>query len=142
MEYFCSILYTENMPPTVTADPDLRRLSPAAIRAFERIADAWVLSTEERRRLLGDLPASTYFKYRRDPEAARLSRDALERISHVLGIFKSINVLLPRKESADAWIRRPNTAALFKGRTALDYLLTGGFAALVDVRRYLDASRG
>ncbi|MBV8331693.1 MAG: DUF2384 domain-containing protein, partial [Candidatus Eremiobacteraeota bacterium] len=42
----------------------------------------------------------------------------------------------------DAWIRRPNTAALFKGRTALDYLLTGGFAALVDVRRYLDASRG
>jgi hypothetical protein len=123
-------------------EADLRRLSPTAVRSFERIADAWGLSTDERRRLLGDVPSSTYFKYRRDPQAARLSRDALERVSHVLGIFKAINVLLPRRESADAWIRRPNQASLFKGRSALDYLLTGGFAALVDVRRYLDAQRG
>jgi uncharacterized protein (DUF2384 family) len=132
------------MTSTALTEPiaDLRRLSPTALRAFERLADAWELSNDERRRLLGDLAPSTYFKYRRAPEAARLTRDTLERISHLLGIFKSINILLPRKESADAWVRRPNSGALFKGRSALDYLLSGGFAALVDVRRYLDTQRG
>lgn len=138
------ILYTESMAQaTVSEVPsDLRRLSPTAVRAFERLADAWELSADERRKLLGDLPSSTYFKYRRTPTAARLTRDTLERISHLLGIFKSINVLLPRREAADAWIRRPNVAPLFKGRSALDYLLSGDFAALVDVRRYLDTQRG
>ncbi|MBV8149116.1 MAG: DUF2384 domain-containing protein [Candidatus Eremiobacteraeota bacterium] len=132
------------MSDTALSEPpaDVRRVAPTALRAFERLADAWELSNDERRRLLGDLPSSTYFKYRRAPEAARLNRDTLERISHLLGIFKSINVLLPRKESADAWIRRPNAASLFKGRSALDYILSGGFAALVDVRRYLDTQRG
>ena len=132
------------MPATlpVETSADLRRLSATAVRSFERLADAWQLDNAERRRLLGDLPPSTYFKYRRAPEAARLNRDTLERISHLLGIFKSINILLPRREAADAWIRRPNTAPLFKGRSALEYMLSGGFAALVDVRRYLDAQRG
>jgi hypothetical protein len=132
------------MPDAAVSEPlaDIRRLSPTALRAFERLADAWQLSNDERRKLLGDLPPSTYFKYRRAPGAARLTRDTLERISHLLSIFKSINVLLPRRESADAWIRRPNAASLFKGRSALDYILSGGFAGLVDVRRYLDTQRG
>jgi uncharacterized protein (DUF2384 family) len=127
---------------TLTLPSDTARLSATAFRAFERLADAWQLSTDDRRRLLGDLPASTYFKYRKAPAAARLSRDTLERISHLLGIFKAINVLLPRHEAADAWVRRPNQATLFKGRSALEFMRSGGFAALVDVRRYLDAQRG
>jgi hypothetical protein len=122
--------------------PRTDRLTPTAIRAFEKIADLWGLSVEQRRTLLGDIPPSSYFKYKRHPQSAKLSRDTLERISHLLGIFKSINVLLPRRESADAWVRRPNEAALFKGRSALEYMLSGGFAAIVDIRRYLDAERG
>jgi hypothetical protein len=92
--------------------------------------------------LLGSIPESTFFKYLKNPSAARLSPDTLERISHVLGIFKSLNVLLPRHEAADTWIRRPNSAPLFKGRTALEYLLSGRFEDLVAVRHYLDAMRG
>lgn len=118
------------------------RLSSAAIEAFREIARLWNLSPAQARTLIGGIPESTYFKYLKRPEGARLAPDTLERISHLLGIFKSINVLLPRKESADAWVHRPNDAPLFKGRSALEYMLSGRFEDLLAVRRYLDAMRG
>lgn len=121
---------------------DSERLSAPALEAFTSIAGHWQLRIGEQRTLLGDIPESTYFKYLRNPRAVRLSRDTLERISHIIGIFKSVNVLLPRHEAADAWIRRPNNAALFKGRSALEYMLSGSFEDLVAVRHYLDAVRG
>ena len=124
------------------ADADSEKLSGPALQAFTRIASLWGLSASEQRTLLGSIPESTYFKYLKNPAAARLSRDTLERVSHVLGIFKSLNVLLPRHEAADTWIRRPNNAPLFKGRTALEYMLSGRFEDLVSVRHYLDAMRG
>ena len=128
------------------ADPagstDSGGLSGPALAAFSRIAGLWGLSTAEQRTLLGGIPESTFFKHVKNPQSAKLSSDTLERISHVLGIFKSLNVLLPRHESADGWIRRPNNAPLFKGRTALEYMLSGRFEDLVAVRHYLDAMRG
>lgn len=124
------------------APTDAERLSAPALEAFTSIAGHWHLSIGERRTLLGDIPESTYFKYLRNPRAVRLTRDTLERISHIIGIFKSINVLLPRAEAADAWIRKPNNASLFKGRSALEYMLSGRFEDLVAVRHYLDAVRG
>lgn len=119
-----------------------KRLSGPALEAFFNIANAWGLSTVQQRVLLGSVPQSTFFKYQKTPAAARLSRDTLERISHVVGIFKALNILLPRSEAADAWIKRPNNAALFKGRTALDYMLGGNVEDVIAVRHYLDAQRG
>lgn len=118
------------------------RLSGPGVRAFLALADHWGLDSEERRTLLGGLASSTFFKYAAQPDAARLSRDTLERISHLIGIFKSLNVLLPRPEQADAWVRRPNDAPLFKGRSALEFMLSGRFEDLIAVRRYLDTARG
>lgn len=118
------------------------RLSAPGLRAFFSIADHWGLDNEKRRTLLGSVPESTFYKYVNDPESARLSRDTLERISHLIGIFKSINVLLPRPEQADAWVKRANEAALFKGRSALEFMLSGRFEDIIAVRHYLDAARG
>ncbi len=53
-----------------------------------------------------------------------------------------MQILLPRPESADTWIRRPNDAPLFGGRPALDRMLSGNVADLYVVRQYLDAQRG
>lgn len=122
--------------------PVSKRLSGPALQAFFNIAKLWSLSPTQQRVLLGSVPQSTFFKYQKSPAAARLSRDTLERISHVVGIFKALNVLLPRTEAADAWIKRPNEASLFKGRSALDVLLGGSVEDLIAVRRYLDAERG
>lgn len=120
---------------------DSRRASGAALRTFERIADRWGLSAGERQRVLG-LARSTYFKVMRRPSSARLSRDTLERISYILGIYGALQVLLPRREAADAWIRNPNDNALFKGHAPIETMLGGKVSDLFVVRRYVDGERG
>jgi hypothetical protein len=117
-------------------------LSGPAFALFLKIAELWGLGPPEARVLLGSIPESTFYKYLKAPQTAHLSHDTLARISHLLGIYKAINLLLPRAESADAWVRRPNDAPLFKGRSALDYMLGGEFEDIAAVRRYLDAERG
>jgi hypothetical protein len=119
---------------------DAAGASAAAIRAFEKIAERWKLSSGERQTILG-LPRSTYFKVR-GGKNARLSRDTLERVSYVLGIYGALQVLLPRKEAADNWVRVGNDNVLFKGRAPLETMLRGKVSDLYVVRRYLDAQRG
>lgn len=123
------------------APASTEQMSAAGIRAFERIAEAWQLSVDEQLCLLGQPPRSTFFAWRKAPEAARLSRDTLERISNILGIYKSLALLLPEPVAADQWVRKPNQAALFGGRSALDRMLAGNVSDLNLVRRYLDAVR-
>src|SRR5579864_704623 len=113
----------------------------AGLRAFVRIADLWHLSIAEQLTLLGLSSRSTYFKWRKEPQV-RLPRDTLERISYILGIYKALQLLLPDTRAADEWIRRPNEAAMFGGRSALDRMLSGNVADLYIVRQYLDAQRG
>jgi len=120
---------------------DSSRASGPALRAFLRIADLWGLRPRERIALL-DLPKSTYHSYFREPARARLSPDTLERISYLLGIYKALQILLPRREAADSWIRRPNGAAVFNGHAPLDLMLGGRVGSLYLVRRYLDGERG
>lgn len=117
---------------------DRRGLSGPALRTFFRIADLWGLSTEEQMTLLGVTARSTFFKWKKDPNIA-LPKDTLERISYILGVYKALRILLPDERAADEWVRRPNTAALFGGRSALDRMLSGNVADLFVVRQYLDA---
>lgn len=116
-----------------------RRLTGAAIRTFENIAERWGLKPAERMALLGNMASSTYYRVRRKPDNAELGSDVLERISHVLGVYKALHVLFPSDVYADRWVSEPNAA--FGGATAKEKMLRG-FTELVDVRRYLDAQRG
>ncbi len=116
-------------------------LASAGLRAFFRIAEAWRLGVEEQITLLGSPGRSTYFKWKRDGATA-LPRDVLERISYILGIYKALQILLPEAGAADAWVRRPNQAAPFGGRSALERMLSGNVSDLYLVRQYLDAERG
>jgi hypothetical protein len=113
----------------------------AGLRAFARIAEVWDLSIAEQLTLLGLSSRSTYFKWRKEPQV-RLPRDTLERMSYILGIYKALQLLLPDTRAADQWVRRPNEAPLFAGRSALDRMLSGNVADLYLVRQYLDAQRG
>jgi Protein of unknown function (DUF2384) len=120
----------------------LAAMSAAAVRAFTNIARLWQLDTEEQLTLLGDPPRSTYYKWKKQPEAAHLGRDTLERISYLLGIYKALQILLPDEKAADGWIRKPNSAPPFGGRSALQRMLSGNVSDLYVVRQYLDAMRG
>jgi len=113
----------------------------AGLRAFAKIAELWHLSISEQLALLGITSRSTYFKWRKEPQP-KLPRDTLERLSYLLGIYKALQLLLPDTRAADEWIRRPNDAPLFGGRSALDRMLSGNVADLYTVRQYLDAQRG
>jgi hypothetical protein len=116
-------------------------LGGPGLRAFVNIAEAWGLSVAEQLKLLGIASRSTFFKWRRERNP-KLPGDTLERLSYLLGIYKSLQILLPESKAADAWIRQPNTAAPFGGRSALERMLSGQVADLYVVRQYLDAERG
>lgn len=116
-------------------------LADPALRAFFKLADRWNLRVAEQRKLLGDPPESTFYKWKRERHGA-LSRDVLERISYLLGIFKALAILFPQRDRADAWLRKPSAAPTFGGKSALDRMLSGNVADLYVVRQYLDAQRG
>ena len=121
------------------------RLSPdldgPALRAFFRLAEHWKLRIADQRKLLGDPPESTFYKWKRQQTGA-LGRDTLERISYLLGIWKSLQILFPDQAQADAWLTKSNQAPLFGGQSALERMLSGNVADLYVVREYLDAQRG
>ena len=132
------------MPLVQNAQPGFspRQLSGAALRTFFNIAQAWRLTTEQQRTLLGMVPNSTFFKWKKHTDATTLPKDTLERISYILGIYKALQILLPRSEQADAWIQRANNAPLFSGKSALERMLSGNVSDLFVVRQYLDSQRG
>lgn len=116
-------------------------LAGPALRAFFKLAGRWDLRVVDQRKLLGDPPESTFYKWKRERDGA-LSRDTLERISYLLGIFKVLAILFPDPARADAWLRKPNSAPTFGGKPALERMLSGNVADLFVVRQYLDAQRG
>ncbi|OLL27836.1 hypothetical protein BTH42_30505 [Burkholderia sp. SRS-W-2-2016] len=135
-------LTTPEAPRRSSSEPTLTDMSAAGLRAFFNIARDWDLNADEQIRLLGSPGRSTFFNWKKEPQAARLSRDTLERLSLLLGIYKALQILLPQPSAADNWIKRPNSAPPFGGRRALDRMLAGNISDLVAVRQYLDAMRG
>ena len=121
--------------------PPADTLGPPALRGFFRLAEAWKLRAAEQRRLLGDPPESTFYKWKRE-QGGSPGRDTLERISYLLGIWKSLQILFPDAAQADAWLQKPNASPLFGGHSALERMLSGNVADLYVVRQYLDAQRG
>ncbi|KTC66328.1 Protein of uncharacterised function (DUF2384) (plasmid) [Legionella adelaidensis] len=95
------------------------------------------LKESEARILMGDMPRSTYTTH-----SAKLNRDQKERVSYLLGIYKSLRILFDDAEQARTWINRENTLAPFNGLTPKEYMLEGGVVRLADVRRFLDFWRG
>jgi Protein of unknown function (DUF2384) len=130
------------LAPRAAPAPSVEAMSAAGLRAFMRIAAAWGLTVEEQLNLLGQPARSTFFAWRKHPEKASLPRDTLERLSNLLGIYKSLQILLPDTTAADAWVRKPNSAPLFAGRSALQRMLAGNVSDVNLVRRYLDGVRG
>ena len=131
----------ETTPLQGQARVDSRQVSQAALRTAFRILAAWGLGNKEQIKLLGNPPKSTFYRWKQG-EGVVLSQDTLERLSYLFGIYSALQVLLPRPDAADAWIKKPNMAPLFGGRSALARMLSGQVADLYVVRQYLDAQRG
>ncbi|MDE0152313.1 MAG: MbcA/ParS/Xre antitoxin family protein [Gammaproteobacteria bacterium] len=119
--------------PSVT-----RSLLPAIFNIFSD----WNLKGAQQMVLLGLSNEKTLYNWKNQPEKAKLTRDLLERASYILGIYKSLQILLPDRTLADQWLSTPNDNPLFNGTTPLDRLLAGQVVDLATVRNFLDAERG
>lgn len=108
----------------------------AAYRVFRGIAKAWTLTADEQLALLGFTGAGAAGG--RGEEAAAFDQPpVLERLAMLLDIFEGINTLLPEEQRADAWMRRPNFASAFGGRSALTLMVKDGLPGIRKVRSYL-----
>ncbi len=128
-----------------SASFNTQKLGRAGLAAFLSISEKWDLNTAQQTRLLGDLPESTFFKYKHLVKVKKdfeLNKDLLERISYILGIYKALHILLPDDTAANEWIHKINSAPLFNNSTALSKMLAGNVVDLADVRRFLDGQRG
>ena len=127
---------------TTLQDPETRKTySPAAFKAFLRIAETWKLSVEERCILLGALPRATYYKWTKG-QMGVLSRDVLERIGIVLGIHKGLQLFFADETARMRWFKAKNSDYAFRGASPLGRMLNGGVMDLYAVRQYIDALRG
>ncbi len=86
-------------------------LLPAIFNIFSR----WNLAGGQQMTLLGLNNEKTLYNWKNHPEKARLTRDLLERASYILGIYKSLQILLPDQALADRWLSTPNDNPLFNG---------------------------
>ena len=114
-----------------------RTLLPAIFAIFSQ----WHLTGAQQMTLLGLCNEKTLYNWKGQPEKAKLTRDLLERTSYLLGIYKSLQILLPDEALADQWLATPNDNPLFNGSAPLDRLLAGQVMDLAVVRDFLDAQR-
>ena len=133
-------LYAPPAFPNLGDPEERRRLSPAAMRAFFNITRHWLVRDQDARLLLGGVSNGTFYGWK-SGTVKQLEQDRLLRISYLIGIFKSLNILFSTG-LADRWIHLPNSNEIFANRTPLAYMLSGGAPAMDTVRRLLDARRG
>jgi uncharacterized protein (DUF2384 family) len=131
--------YNFEAAPNLADAATRRRLSPAAIQGFARIAARWGVRDEDARLLLGGISSGSFYALKKTPRA--LDQDTLTRISLLVGIFKALHILYSRR-LADSWITLPNANPMFHGNTPLAYMLRLGLPGMMQVRQLLDARRG
>ena len=117
----------------------------AGLRTFARIAGRWKLPATDAMALLGVESRSTYYELLKRARASRevkgLSRDQLDRLSYVLGIYEAIRVLFPHsEETRDGWVSRANTAPMFGGRSPLE-IMRANMIGLYQTFAHLAAAR-
>lgn len=109
-----------------------------ALKGFLGICREWDCTQKEMMQLLGGVSRSTLAKYQKLPYL-KLSRDTLERISYILGIYKSLRVMYPSAERANQRIRMETSEVPFAGTSALNFMVQGSMKHLMEARRYFDA---
>ncbi len=93
-------------------DPNVANSLLSAIFA---IFSQWRLTGAQQMTLLGLSNEKILYNWKGQPGKARLTRDLLERTSYILGIYKSLQILLPDQTLADQWLTTPNDNPLFNG---------------------------
>ena len=123
---------------TVALAGEVSEARNPVMRVYDGLARAWSLDNGEKAALLG-LADSVELEQLRAVPQNEVPTGIVERLAILLDIFKAINILLPVPKRADAWLRAPNRAPMFSGKSALDVMIGRGLEGLRQVRDYLQA---
>lgn len=119
---------------------DARRKSVGGLKAAFNILDKWGCTADQAQAILR-LPKATYYKYRNDPESARLDRDQLTRISYLLNMHQALRIVFENPENVYGFMRKRNHNPYFHGRVPLEVIESGDFATLYETFKRIDTLR-
>jgi hypothetical protein len=129
---------SRHVPPDFSDSRVRARLSGAAAYAIVKIAELWKITDAEACALLGGFPADQWARMKAESWSGTFSEDEIKRLSALIGIFKGLHTLVS-DPLADEWLSRPNTDEIYRGQRPLDYMICGGFDAIMTVRRHVEA---
>lgn len=120
---------TSGQSTTVTlSEPDLRQLSlvESGLQVLVALAERWAINGDARSRFVNGTETKT----------ASVTKQ-LERVSHLLGIYRAATALFRHREAnLLRWLRAANTAPPFSGSSPLQVILDG--RNLNEIRGYLE----
>lgn len=128
--------HTSNSPTRARKEA----LSRVAAKLFLEISIEWDLTEDQRMTLAGLSSRTSLNTWRKkvlNNEGMAISKDRLERLSYIAGIYKAIQLQFGEPTQGKEWIRRPNV--FFGGSSALSHMLGGQVMDIADVRRHLDS---
>ncbi|WP_404463118.1 MbcA/ParS/Xre antitoxin family protein [Vreelandella aquamarina] len=112
------------------------------LKAAVRILEKWRASGEQGEAILR-VSHSTYARARRgDLVEIKLDSDQLTRISYVLNIHATLRMIFDNPDNLYGFVNLVNHNPYFNGRTPLDIMGTGDFAALYETYKRIDSLRG
>lgn len=117
------------------------RLGPTGLKVAIRILERWKCTPEEQQAILG-LARATYYKYKKNPESARLDRDQLDRVSYVLNIHAALNTVFENPANRYGFMRMRNHNPYFSGKAPIEIVSQGSMASLYETFKRIDAMRG
>lgn len=123
-----------------STETTLRRVEVAE-KIFQRISEKWCLSHAEQQQLLGQAVGCAPMPWALSPSDAELE-EMMIRTSHLMNIYGALHSLFSDDAQADGWVRRPNQASPFQGKSALERMCQGGLDDLKVVHDYLAAHCG
>lgn len=114
----------------------------AGLKAAVRILDKWRAKGEQGEAILR-VSHTTYARARRgDLAEIKLDADQLARISYLLNIHAALRTLFENPENVYGFVTMANHNPYFNGRTPLEVIGGGDFAALYETFKRIDSLRG
>lgn len=102
-----------------------RELAEVLLAKLEIVRQDWLLTQEQLATLI-ELHPQTLADVQADPSqilTLMLNSQIIERMEDLLRIAFLLDVLFEKRENAYEWVNKPNSAPLFGGQTALDFML-------------------
>jgi len=113
----------------------------AGLKLFFSVADLWQLSTEDQMALLGNMKKSRFFDLKKNPGAANLTDDELDRLSFIANIHSSLAIMF-NEENQRRFLKTPqDELGDLPGEAPIDIMLSG-IRGLLDMNDYFSSLRG